>query len=163
MRQPGNDFDEIYKKYAKKVYYYILKMCGNKEMAEDILQHTFLKAIEHADSFENNCSITTWLCQIARNTYLDEMKKREHNNISLNEEIEAYSDDILKVLIDQNEKVQLYKHIHKLKEPQKEIILHRLICMSYKEIGEVFNQRETWARVNFYRAKEKLQKMIVGD
>lgn len=70
-------FDEIYEKYAKMLYGYILQLCKNPTTADDILQTVFLKAIEHADSFEGKCEVSTWLCQIAKNTWLDMCKRAE--------------------------------------------------------------------------------------
>lgn len=158
-------FDEIYQKYANRVYKYIFNKCQSKELAEDVTQTTFVKAIEHADTFNNDCDILTWLCQIAKNTLLDELSRHEHKNLHL-EDIEGHENileadkDILAELISAEEKAALYKNIHSLEEKQKEIILHRLLGLSFKEIGAVFDQSETWARVNYYRAKEKLQKLL---
>lgn len=162
----NNDvFDEIYQKYANRVYRYIFNKCQNKELAEDITQTTFVKAIEHAASFKNDCDILTWLCQIAKNTMLDELSRHEHKNMHL-EDIEGSENlfeadnDILAEIISAEEKTALYKNIHLLEEKQKEIILHRMLGLSFKEIGTIFDQSETWARVNYYRAKEKLQKSL---
>jgi len=162
----SNDaFDEIYQKYANRVYRYIFNKCQKKELAEDITQTTFLKAIEHADSFKNDCNILTWLCQIAKNTMLDELSRHEHRNVHLeaiegSENIFESDEDILAELISAEEKTALYKNIHQLEEKSKEIILHRMLGLSFKEIGAIFNQSETWARVNYYRAKEKLQRNL---
>ncbi|WP_442893577.1 sigma factor-like helix-turn-helix DNA-binding protein [Bacillus sp. 2205SS5-2] len=53
--------------------------------------------------------------------------------------------------------------IKKLKGPHQEIIILRFYNeLSFKEIGEIFNQSDTWARVNFYRAKNKLSSIIYG-
>lgn len=162
-----NDFEEIYHKYAQKVFNYIFSKCHSKELAEDITQTTFLKAIEHADSFRNESNVITWLCKIAQNTMLDEISRRENQNIHLDdiegsENLLQSKEDILSALICEEEKNKLYQNIHKLGEQQREIILYRLIGLTFKEIGNIFNQSETWARVNFYRAKEQLVKKM-GD
>ena len=167
MKSQDSYFEEIYQKYADKVYRFIYMKCQNKELSEDVTQTTFLKAIEHADSFKNECSVMTWLCRIAQNTLLDEIKRRENKNLSLNElpleqtETEP-SGDILSEYLGRENKLNLYAGIHRLDEMQKEIVLHRLLGLSFKEIGQICNQSETWARVNFYRAKEKLKREI-GD
>lgn len=167
MKSQDSYFEEIYQKYADKVYRYIYMKCQNKELSEDVTQTTFLKAIDHADSFKNECSVMTWLCRIAQNTLLDEIKRRENKNLSLDElpleqtETEP-SGDILNAYLGRENKLNLYAGIHRLDEMQKEIVLHRLLGLSFKEIGQICNQSETWARVNFYRAKEKLKREI-GD
>ena len=57
------------------------------------------------------------------------------------------------------EKLTLFKALHELPEPMREVIYLRLTGeMSFKEIGEILGRDETWARVNFYRGKQKLMK-----
>ena len=72
-------FDEIYRKYARMLYAYVLQLCKNPTVAEDIVQTTFLKAIEHADSYEGKSKVSTWLCRIAKNLWLDFCKSGEQN------------------------------------------------------------------------------------
>ncbi|MER2190394.1 MAG: sigma-70 family RNA polymerase sigma factor [Solibacillus sp.] len=68
--------DTLYRQYMKSLYYYLYKMCGNAELAEDLVQETFVRATIHlyeADVLHAKA----WLFQVARNTYLDEWRKIE--------------------------------------------------------------------------------------
>ncbi len=165
MKHIDEAFDEIYKKYAKMLYGYILQLCKDPVTADDILQTTFLKAIEHADSFEGKCEVSTWLCRIAKNTWLDMCKQAERKNISLEQAPEQQGEmDILQNLVEQEQSVQLHKQVHILQEPYKEVFMLRVMgCLSFKQIGEIFGKSENWGRVTFYRAKEKLKKQIGDD
>ena len=58
------------------VYYYVLSLCHNSSEAEDITQETFCRALYKKTAFKGNSSIYTWLCAIARNIWLKEIKKR---------------------------------------------------------------------------------------
>lgn len=168
-------FDEIYQKYAKMLYGYALQLCNHPATAEDILQTTFLKAIEHADSFEGKCEVSTWLCQIAKNTWFDMCKRAERKNLSVEGILEQQGDavfskqsipntDILQDLIQKQNTARIYKNIHSLPDPYKEVLMLRIMgCLSFKEIGEVFGKSETWGRVTYYRAKEKLKNQIGDD
>lgn len=69
------DIGEIYERNGPEVYRFLLRLSGNPTLSEDITQTTFLKAIEHIDSFKEQCSLKTWLCQIAKNEYLNTLKK----------------------------------------------------------------------------------------
>ena len=71
-----NVYAEIYDKYGDLVYGYALKLCGNETVAEDLTQSTFLKAIENMKSFRGQSSISTWLCSITKNLYLNMLKKK---------------------------------------------------------------------------------------
>lgn len=174
MKLTDKAFDEIYKKYVKMLYGYALQLCENPATADDIVQTTFLKAIEHADSFEGKCEVSTWLCQIAKNTWLDMNKQAERKNVSMEGILEGQGEnifyeqsirqrDILQEIVKKEESARIYKKIHTLAEPYKEVVMLRVMgCLSFKEIGDVFGKSETWGRVTFYRAKEKLKNQI-GD
>ena len=77
------EFHEIYEKYSSDLYTFILRMCGNEQLASDILQDTMLKAMTSAESFKGSCSVRTWLCTIAKNLFYDHLKKAENNNQSI--------------------------------------------------------------------------------
>lgn len=81
------EIQKMYQEYALPVKRYVLSLCGNETIAEDIAADTFCKAIKNIDSFQGG-RMLTWLCAIARNTYLDYVKKREYSNLPLSEEME---------------------------------------------------------------------------
>lgn len=167
-------FDEIYHKYARMLYGYILQFCKNPATAEDILQTTFLRAIENSDSFEGKCQMSTWLCQIAKNIWLDMCKRAERKNVSIENVLEQQGEaafyeqcvqrtDILHELVKKEERTRIYQMIHTLQEPYKEVLMLRVMGgLSFKEIGAIFGKSEVWGRVTFYRAKESLKNQI-GD
>lgn len=63
------DFEVIYNEYVHSVYKYVLVLCQNKALAEEVTQGTFYKAMENLDKFEERSRIFVWLCQIAKNIY----------------------------------------------------------------------------------------------
>lgn len=162
------DADRIYREYARMIYIYIYQMCHDADLAEDIVQTTFLKAIQHADSFKEESRISSWLCQIAKNTYYDYCRKKENRNISYEtlEDIDSRikpktNPDIEGLLIEREQAAMLRKMIHELGEPFKEILMLRIYgeC-SYREIGELYGKSENWARVNYYRGKMQVLERI---
>jgi len=73
------EMDLIYKRYYRDVYGFCVRLCeGHPEMAEDICQETFFKALKNADSFRGDSKILSWLCQIAKNTYISHLRKEKH-------------------------------------------------------------------------------------
>lgn len=157
----GEDFNEIYRLYAKEVYRYILLLCLNRTLAEDILQNTMLKAFDSIDSFAGACSVKTWLCSIARNEYFNHLKKANNKNAPLDENLESKSDDPEKKAMSELSAGEILKLVHGLEEPFREIFTLRFYGeLKFSEIGEVFGKSENWARVNFFRAREKLAKML---
>lgn len=155
------DFNEIYRLYAKDVYRYILSLCRDSVLAEDILQNTMLKAFDNIGSFAGGCSVKTWLCSIARNAYFDHLKKHDNKNIPLDEELDSIGGDPEKKAMSRLSAVEILKLVHALEEPFREIFTLRFYGeLKFSEIGEVFGKSENWARVNFFRAREKLAQML---
>lgn len=153
------NIEEIYNEYFKVVYRYLFCLTRNSDKAEELTQETFYRAVQKIENFEGNCKISSWLCQIAKNIYLDELKK-EKRKTELNEEIDIVDKefDLENQIISQEDKISLYKKIHNLDSITKEVIILRINGeLSFKEIGLIFNKTENWARVTFYRGKQKLK------
>ena len=150
--------DETYKKYADTIFRYLTAMCGDPVLAEELTQETFFRAVKYADRFDGKVKVTTWLCQIAKNAYFTYLKKERRNSGQDIYETElAEERDIL----DRENCREIYKAVHRLEEPYREIILLRVHTdMSFAEIGEIFGKSDSWARVTFYRGKEKLKKLL---
>lgn len=157
----NKDFDEIYRLYADGVYRYILSLCRDKTLADDILQNTMLKAFNNVGSFTGGCSVKTWLCSIARNEFLNHLKKNNNKNVSLDENTVSKSENPEERAISNLSAVDILKLVHALEEPFREVFTLRFYGdLKFSEIGEVFGKSENWARVNFFRAREKLARML---
>lgn len=154
------DFEEIYKNYFKDVYVFILAMSKNPHTAEDITQDTFIKALKNIHKFRGDCSIKSWLCQIGKNLYLSSLKKKSPVPASLTEETIDFCD--AETLYLQKEGVlSIYEVIENLDMPYREVIVLRIISdLSFREIADIFKQKEVWARVTFHRAKLKLRENL---
>ena len=71
-------FAEIYKKYYRKVYYFLLKLSCNDNIAEELTQQVFYNALVHIGTFREKSSLYTWLCAIAKNEWLMECRRNKH-------------------------------------------------------------------------------------
>jgi len=157
----GGNMEQIYKEYAKSVYKYLLSITHNAGLAEELTQETFYRAIYSIDTYNGSCKISVWLCQIAKHIWFQELDRRtKHKTQEISEDIPAtVTPEDLAVWA--NEKVVLYKAIHSLKEPMKEVVLMRLSGeLSFAEIGEIMGKNENWARTTFYRAKQKIMEVL---
>lgn len=152
-----NVYAEIYDKYGDLVYGYALKLCGNETVAEDLTQSTFLKAIENMKSFRGQSSISTWLCSITKNLYLNMLKKKESQNVSLEIVVEQVGEGFEELLLNKENCRRIHKILHELQEPYKEVFSLRIFGeMSFKDIGDLFGKSDLWARVTYRRAREKI-------
>ena len=155
------DMEQIYEQYFETVYKYLFCLTRNSDMAEELTQETFYRAVKKIHTFKGECKISVWLCQIAKNLWYDECRKHQ-KAIKMNEEnfLETQvSNDVTEEKVVQNEeKMALYKKLQKLDEKTREVIYLRITGeLSFKEIGTILNQTENWARVTFYRGKQKLK------
>ena len=156
------DMDGIYQAYFKDVFLYMYSLSGDKSIAEDIAQETFVKALKSLDSFDGSKDIRAWLFTIAKNTYFTYCKRKKILND--NTSPEAMPDPSLRVverMIDQELAFQIHQYLHQMKEPYKEVSWMRTFLeLSFKEIAYLFEKTESWARVTYYRAKLKIKEAI---
>lgn len=150
--------DEIYSEYADMVFRYLMCLCHDADMAEELTQETFCCAIQTSFKVRDDCKVSTWLCQIAKHVWYQELeKRRKHTHHPLDEELAADGDSPEEIIIRAEEKMELFQKVHALKETEKEVVLLRITgAFAFQEIGELFGKSENWARVTFYRAKQKL-------
>ena len=152
------DMEEIYKKHSQTVYKYIFCLSnGNSDLAEEITSETFAIAIEKINQFKGNCKISTWLCQIAKFLWYKELKKKNKIQFEQLENLEA-DEKIEDDLIEKEQKLQIFKDIQTLDEKTKDVMYLRLMGnLNFNEIGEVMGKTANWARVTYYRGKQKIK------
>ena len=157
------DIEQIYEKYFETVNKYLLCLTLNNNISEELTQETFYKAIKKINSFKGDCEIAVWLCQIAKNLWYDECRKNK-KRLDMDDEklfnLQAI-DNVEEDLVLKERKVLLYKNLQMLDEVTKEVVHLRVNGeLSFKEIATIFNKTENWARVTFYRGKEKLKESV---
>ena len=153
--------DEIYRQYARTVYKYLLSLTQDADLAEELTQETFYQAIRSSTRYDRSAKITTWLCGIAKNVLFTWRRKHKETaplgDAEQNPELIAESSE--EAALQSLEKLNLIRRLHGLPEPYREVMYLRAFGgLSFKEIAEVSGKTENWARVTFYRGKEKLKK-----
>lgn len=79
------DFESVYQRYFKDVFLFLRSISASEDLAEEITQETFTKALKAIDTFDGRKDIRAWLFTIARNTYYTHCKRQK---IYVAEEIE---------------------------------------------------------------------------
>lgn len=156
-----NEFEKIYLEYFNDVYKFVLSISKNNSIAEDIVQETFFKALKSIDRLSNDSSVKSWLFQIAKNTYLTYISKGKKNITLDNIGDIANNIDIEREFLNKETSKKIHKIIHKLKEPYKEVFYLRIFSgLSFKEIADIFDKEENWARQIFHRSKIMIKEKI---
>ena len=155
------DFDQIYADYYSEVYKFVLSLCQNHSLAEEITQESFFKALKSIDSFNGNCKLSTWLCKIARNT-LYSYTKKHNRQVDYPFDITISSENIEEQFADKETAYAIHKVLHKLNEPYKEVFWLRIFGeLSFAQVGALFEKTESWARVTYYRAKIMIKEELL--
>ncbi len=88
-------FNELLRRYERKIFRLAMHITQNREDAEDVLQESFLKAYEHLDQFQGQSKFYTWIVRIAVNQALMKLRKRKSDrSVSLDETIDTGEDNI---------------------------------------------------------------------
>ena len=154
------EMESLYREYAKQVYKYLFTLCHNADLAEELTQETFYRALKSSKNYDGTCKIYVWLCQIGKHVWYQELdRQRRRGTAELVDDIVASEKSLEEAAILRDEKMRLFRLLHRLEEPVREVMYLRLTGeFSFKEIGELLGRDETWARVTFYRGKQKLMK-----
>ena len=168
--------DELYQQYSQIVFQFLYARCHDRELAQDLMQETFLRAIQCLDSYDKSCRLSTWLCQIARHVWLHELRKKKyHKETSLEHSLEQNPEDFIcrylvskhnteKFALNRLDSQKALAAIQELAPTVRQVLLYRLVGeLSFREIGDILGQTENWARVTFFRGRKKLKEALEDE
>lgn len=155
--------ENLYKQYAKTLYFYLLRLSGSRQLAEDLTQETFVRATVHLDEYEGE-EARAWLFKVARNAYLDEWRKQKRRKTIPLLSIFSSKEDMISpygipedFLLMQETQQQLEDLLGYLPEQYRSIIyLREYEEFSYKEMMEALQLTEEQVKVKLHRARKRL-------
>ena len=160
-------FNDLLNLYWKDVYYFQLNKCKNEDEAEDITIKSFAKAFDKIDTFDEDFQFKTWLFTISGNLYIDYLRKKKTETISINKnhhEMHRIMDEEpgpSDKLIQEQNLAQLKAYILQLKPHYQEVINLRYFQeLSYKEIASRLDEPMNNIKVKLLRAKKLLAEII---
>ena len=142
-------FEEVYEENYRKIYNAVYMRVLNRENAEDIVQETFIKAMNAYDRYDPSiASLSTWLSRIAVNATIDRMRRDNRGKIIsfdeyLEQGIEQGAEDPELTRLTDNDTKELYGILKKLNDKERELLTMRFVLeFSYKEIAEQLSSNE---------------------
>lgn len=155
------EFEKLFNENRNFIFKYLIKMTRDSSLSEELTQETFFRAYMNYASLKNKNKAPVWLCQIAKNTYYawynEQKGKTDLDDFEAVEDGQSIEDAFLRKELSQKALLCL----HELEEPYKEVFM---LCVfgdfSLKDISLIFGKSESWARVTFYRAKQKLSERM---
>src|ERR1041384_7823723 len=159
---------EIYDRYSGRIYNFALRFLKNAEAAEDATQEVFVKMMKHANQFQGDAKLSTWLFSITANWCRDYLRKADNKTketeevlISLPAPIEHGPD---RTLEQRENEVRVQRALQALTPEQREaILLSRYQGLSYAEIAQIAGCSEGAVKTRVFRAMETLKKALVVD
>lgn len=154
--------DELYRENAKIVYCFLLSLCKKEDLAEELTQETFLRAYLSLSRYDGTCKLSVWLCQIARHLWYQYIEKHKRE-VPLTDDVpeltatQTPETEVLAKLT----AIEALRALHQLPEQMREVMYLRMsTALSFKEIGDILGKSENWARVTYYRGKERIRKEL---
>ena len=151
-------FSLIVRAYETPVFNYVMRLVGDRSLAEDLTQEVFLRVYQGLPKFSLRCKFTTWLFQVTKNRVLDELRASERRPRHL-----VALDDIppleaLDAPIERGETVEaLWRAIENLSVDLKMALLLRDVTgLSYMEIADSLEITLATVKWRIYKAREEV-------
>jgi RNA polymerase sigma-70 factor (ECF subfamily) len=159
-------FRYIYEKYYKRIFLFLLHRVGNKDVCADITAQVFLKALLNLESYSfRGLPFSSWLYRIAVNECNNFFRKNKRERLVVleDEHAEILYDEIFGDSTREDLHRKLPSILERLKPDELQIIeLRFLEGRQFKEVSEILNISETYAKVRTYRILEKMKKLFLG-
>ena len=156
--------EELYNAYRDDVYRYLVSLTHDPARAEDLLSETFLQALQSIDRFEARSGEKTWLFGIARNIWLEGLRKK-HPTASTDDLLEGcLAEDTLTERTDSRLQWQRVKELLQQRDDRaRRVVQLRAMGYSYNEIAAELHISESSARVIEHRTRTWLKQMLAKE
>jgi RNA polymerase sigma-70 factor, ECF subfamily len=157
-------FASLVTAYETPVYNYVLRMVGDRTLAEDLTQDVFLRIYNGLAGFSLRCRFTTWLFQVAKNRVLDELRARDRRPYP------ESLDDVapLEAVDAPPERVELmdavWRAVGALNPDLKMALLLRdVVGLAYSEIADSLEITLATVKWRIYKAREEVQLALARE
>ena len=159
-----DDLESIYREHADMVFRFLMSKTGNYDLSEELTQETFYQAVKSIGKYDGSSRISTWLCGIAKNVLLTHLRTSRRDTEPVEALTGLYTISAEDTVLMNEETRSILSAINDYPDPGGEILRMRILGgLSFKQIGEILGRTETWARVNYYRAKQAIAKELNED
>ncbi|MEE9611294.1 MAG: RNA polymerase sigma factor [Desulfatiglandales bacterium] len=153
----------LFERHHVPLYNFFLKLVGNREISEDLVQEVFLRILKHRKTYRGESKFTSWMYQIARNARVDYYRKRKLEVSTDEEKMEPVSQDPMPTddLETGQETALLRAALNRLPFKKREVlVLSRFHDMKYEEIAKVLNCPVSTVKVLVHRAIKDLRSIF---
>jgi len=159
-------FNLLLKKYQQKIYWHVRRMVIDHDDADDLVQDVFIKVWKNLEGFRSDAQLYTWMYRIATNeciTFLN--KKKQKNNISLDEVSYELADTLASSSYFDGDKAQMKLQQALLTLPDKQRLVFNMKYyddMKYEEISDVLGTSVGALKASFHLAVKKIESFLLS-
>ena len=152
------EFERVYRAYFRDVERYLMALCKDAHLAEELTAQTFFKAMEALPKFRGDCDVRTWLCALGKNCYMTHLRKTR-DTVPVEElQVPDTGVSVEERVLDKAQAMAVHQVLHDLPEPYKEVFSLRVFGqLSFADIGSLFGKNQNWACVTYHRARQKIK------
>ena len=165
----GNEraFEILYRRYRKQLYGYLYNlMSGNASEAEEVFEETWIKVVDKLPSYRDQGKFSAWLFRVARNIFLDTMRRNKRSALPLESgdlpDVPDWSSRPEKELEERETAAVIAEALNQLPVDQKEVFLLRQQELSFKEIAEIQACPVNTVLGRMHYAVRNLKKLLTG-
>lgn len=160
-------FERIVSEFEKPLWNYLIRLAGNRDDAEDLIQETFVKVYKHIKTIDPKKNLKSWIYTIATNTAYDHLRKRKRESlVTLDEDYETNLENIAyySVSVEKNiENGDVLSAINRLDVLYKSpVLLYYKDGFSYEEISEMLSIPINTLKTRLSRAKKQLATLLLN-
>jgi RNA polymerase sigma-70 factor (ECF subfamily) len=158
-------FSIIVRAYETPVFNYVLRLVGDRSLAEDLTQEVFLRVFQGLPGFSLRCRFTTWLFQVTKNRVLDELRASERRPRTLVALDDVAPLEVLDAPIERLEAIDaVWRGVEELNPDLKMALLLRdVVGLSYTEIADALEITLATVKWRIYKAREEVQLALARE
>jgi RNA polymerase sigma-70 factor (ECF subfamily) len=158
-------FSLIVRAYETPVYNYVLRLVGDRALAEDLTQEVFLRVYQGLPRFSLRCRFTTWLFQVTKNRVLDELRAVERRPRAVVAIDDIPPLEVLDAPVEQLEAMDaVWRAVNELTVDLKMALLLRdVVGLSYTEIADSLEITLATVKWRIYKAREEVQLALARE
>ena len=149
-------FSLILRAYETPVFNYVLRLVGDRSLAEDLTQEVFMRVFQGLPRFSLRCKFTTWLFQVTKNRVLDELRARERRPRATVNLDDVPTLEVLDRPVEETEMIDaVWRALHDLNPDLKMALLLRdVVGLPYNEIADSLEITLATVKWRIFKARE---------
>jgi RNA polymerase sigma-70 factor, ECF subfamily len=158
-------FSLIVRAYEVPVFNYVMRLVGDRALAEDLTQEVFIRVFQGLPKFSLRSKFTTWLFQVTKNRVLDELRASERRPRALVALDDAPPLEVVDAPVERVETIQaLWSAVDELNTDLKMALLLRdVVGLSYNEIADSLDTTLATVKWRIFKAREEVQLALARE